>query len=75
MKCACSHEQGDSDCPVHPTCNNCGESIGDAALVSAIEQRTAEAIAKWIDASIGNDQYGWVEYAVDGIRDGAWRGK
>lgn len=27
--CQCTSEQGDSDCPVHPTCHACGEHLTD----------------------------------------------
>lgn len=41
-RCQCSHEAGDSDCPVHPTCAECGASIeGHGSLAFAI-QREAE---------------------------------
>ena len=29
MKCRCSLEEGDSRCPIHPSCNGCGEAIGE----------------------------------------------
>lgn len=31
-RCRCTHEEGDTDCAVHPRCNNCGESIGGAEI-------------------------------------------
>lgn len=32
LRCRCTHEEGDSDCPVHPTCAECGADISGALV-------------------------------------------
>lgn len=71
--CRCTHEEGDSDCPVHPTCQNCGGDI-EAALRDA-EARTAEAIAAWLFDEYRVDwDGGALSDICDAIRSGAWKG-
>jgi len=44
-RCSCTHEPGDSDCAVHPTCNECGADLSDhLALKPAPEADEAACI-------------------------------
>lgn len=40
--CVCSHEEGDSDCPVHVLCSECGEDISHQAVVKDRERLRAD---------------------------------
>lgn len=46
VRCACSHEAGDSDCAVHPTCPDCGVSLTDTQLARCLRDLQAWAEAR-----------------------------
>jgi hypothetical protein len=55
-RCQCTHEQGDSDCAVHPTCSECGADISNTRLYAeherfskqlAMQASLMEATTRW----------------------------
>lgn len=37
--CLCTHEEGDSACPVHPTCDECGALLSPDHCCECDEER------------------------------------
>jgi len=44
-RCRCTHEAGDSDCAVHPRCNNCGEDLGATEIKADRDLLLAKLLA------------------------------
>lgn len=41
-RCECTHEQGDSDCPIHVQCADCGADLSHQRVVTALRESVTE---------------------------------
>ena len=50
QRCRCTYEAGDSECPMHPTCSECGVPMPNATLVPDSPLRCEACAATWTEA-------------------------
>ena len=66
--CTCDREVGDSDCPAHPTCAECGADLsGHPAVAAALRLAAIEAHDALSNLRAGRWEIGYVKDRVDRI--------